>query len=255
MLAACRANNSLCSAVVLVPACKARHGCVSRALRARSGPAPARGGGWRAPPSARGAGRHVPAWRASQLPSAATSFRDAIVRPREPVVRRFRQSRIRPVVAPVLRRRIDDAGDVAGRAQHERRCRRPGAASIGTPSATARCDRRARRRCRPASSTRARSIGSPAIVSAPRLAQLVVEIHVPQVVGVHRARQVRRIAVPVQEVERRRRLALQVVADDVVPDELVGAQARERAGELAAVHALARHAAPARARRANSRET
>ena len=97
-------------------------------------------------------------------------------------------------------------------------------------------------------------MGSPAIVSAPGSTQPVVEVEIAQVVDVHRSGQVRRIAVPVEEVERRRRLALQVVADDVIPDEIVGAQARERAGELAAVHALAAISAGSRAAR-NSRDT
>jgi len=47
--------------------------------------------------------------------------------------------------------------------------------------------------------------------------------------------QVRRVRVPVQNVEGRRVLAEQVVVDPVVPHEVVGAQPREHAGQRAAV--------------------
>ncbi|MNS80297.1 hypothetical protein D3C72_1139720 [compost metagenome] len=66
------------------------------------------------------------------------------------------------------------------------------------------------------------------------LGQLVLVVRVAQVPGVERARQVGRVAVPVQQVEGRRRLALEVVADHVVPHQVVRAQEAEGRGQVAA---------------------
>ena len=66
------------------------------------------------------------------------------------------------------------------------------------------------------------------------LAQAIVEVHVADVVEIHRSGEIRRITVPVKKVERRRRPAFEIVADDVVPDQLVGAKACKGAGELSA---------------------
>src|SRR4029079_11485612 len=71
--------------------------------------------------------------------------------------------------------------------------------------------------------------------------ELVVEIEIPEVSDEHRTWQVRRIAVPVEKVERRRCFPLEIIADDIAPDEIVGAKARERRRELGAVDALPSH--------------
>ena len=60
-----------------------------------------------------------------------------------------------------------------------------------------------------------------------RLAQLVFQVGVAQVPGVKRPGQVGGVAVPVQQVKRRRRFALEVIADHVVPDQVVRAQKAE----------------------------
>ena len=55
----------------------------------------------------------------------------------------------------------------------------------------------------------------------------------PQVPAIHRARQVGGVAVPVEQVKGRRLLALEVVADHVVPDQVVRPQEAEGRGQLA----------------------
>src|ERR1022692_2656087 len=47
------------------------------------------------------------------------------------------------------------------------------------------------------------------------------------------------VGVPVQDVERRRGLSLQVVVDPVVPDQVVGPEPGEHLGEAAPVHVTA----------------
>ncbi|MBA7676253.1 hypothetical protein ES703_84494 [subsurface metagenome] len=54
--------------------------------------------------------------------------------------------------------------------------------------------------------------------------QPVLEIAVAQIVGMIGRRHPRRVGIPVQQIERRRRLALQVVVDDIGPDQVVRAQ-------------------------------
>ncbi len=54
--------------------------------------------------------------------------------------------------------------------------------------------------------------------------QQVLLVHLAQVEAVHRRRHARRIGVPVQQIERERRFAEQVVVDDERPDQIVGAQ-------------------------------
>ena len=114
-------------------------------------------------------------------------------------------------------------------------CRRRRAdPASGTPSATARCGPRASRGRTSAASTRAEVDRHAAVRERARLAQLVLEIRVAQVVAVHRPGQVGAVGVPVEQVERRRRLAEQVVVDHVRPDEVVGAQAGEDEREVLA---------------------
>ena len=85
-----------------------------------------------------------------------------------------------------------------------------------------------------------RSIGVPSTVAAPGLVSELSSAS-SQEVAVQRRRQVGRVGVPEQDVERRRRLAHQVVGDPVVPDQVVRAQPREHAGERAPAQvALAR---------------
>ena len=73
-----------------------------------------------------------------------------------------------------------------------------------------------------------RSTGSPHIVERAGLAQLVLEVGVAQVVGVHRPRQVGASAFQYSRSNAGGVLALEVVVHDVRPDEVVGAQAGER---------------------------
>src|SRR5471032_1381710 len=65
-----------------------------------------------------------------------------------------------------------------------------------------------------------------------RLAQVVLEVHVAQVPGVHRPGQVGAVRIPVQQVERLRRATLEVVVDDVRPYQVVGAQRLEHEAEF-----------------------
>jgi hypothetical protein len=59
-------------------------------------------------------------------------------------------------------------------------------------------------------------------------------IHVAQVEAVHGRRQLRRIRIPVQQIERKRRPAEQVVVDDARPDKIIGAQHFEGRRHIAA---------------------
>ena len=61
----------------------------------------------------------------------------------------------------------------------------------------------------------------------------------PDEVAVQAGGQADRVLVPEQDVERGRRLAQQVVVDDVVPDQVVRAQPREHAGQRLAVDVAA----------------
>ena len=65
-------------------------------------------------------------------------------------------------------------------------------------------------------------------------AQVVLQVHVAQVPGQEGAGQVGRVGVPVEQVEGRRLAALQVVADHVLPDQVVGAQRRKHRRQFAA---------------------
>ena len=71
------------------------------------------------------------------------------------------------------------------------------------------------------------------------LAQLVLQVGVADVPAEHRARQVGVVAVPVQQVEGRRGLALQVALDDVRPDQVVRPQRGEHLRQLAALEQAA----------------
>ena len=71
------------------------------------------------------------------------------------------------------------------------------------------------------------------------LDQVVVQVHLAQVIGMHGARHARRIHVPEQHVERRQRFAEQVTVDPVVPDQTVRAQHAERGRHFAAVKVAA----------------
>jgi hypothetical protein len=74
------------------------------------------------------------------------------------------------------------------------------------------------------------------------LDQVVPEVQLAQVPLVHREGHARGVHVPVEHVEGRRRLAVEVAVHDVVPDQAVGAQQAEGRGHLLAVEvALALH--------------
>ena len=64
--------------------------------------------------------------------------------------------------------------------------------------------------------------------------QPVLQVAVAQIVGMVRRRHPRRIGIPVQQIERGGRLSLQVIADDVGPDQVVRAQHVEGHRHLAA---------------------
>ncbi len=64
----------------------------------------------------------------------------------------------------------------------------------------------------------------PAERDAAGLHQQVLLVHLAQVEAVHRRRHAGRIGVPIQQVERERLLAEQVVVDDKRPDQVVGTQ-------------------------------
>ena len=76
------------------------------------------------------------------------------------------------------------------------------------------------------------------------LDETVGQVQVEEV-GVQPGRQAGGVGVPVEDVERRRVLAEQVVVDPVVPHEVVGAQPREDLGHVVAVE-VRRRAASAR---------
>ncbi|MNQ65730.1 hypothetical protein D3C85_801940 [compost metagenome] len=69
--------------------------------------------------------------------------------------------------------------------------------------------------------------------------QAVFQVRVAQIPAEHGARQARAVAVPVQQVERWRLLALQVVRLHVIPHEVVRPQARKSAAQVAARHQAA----------------
>ena len=153
--------------------------------------------------------------------------------PCEPGFRIGRQVLVDPVAVFAAVRRVDHAGDVAGRRQHEalrpaeqlraaigRLPRRdvvlPRRQEIGRRLDLAEVDRHAGQR------------------DAVRLRQQVLLVHLAQVEAVHPRRHAGRIGVPVQQVERERIVAQQVVVDDERPDQVVGAQHVERRRHLAA---------------------
>ena len=69
-----------------------------------------------------------------------------------------------------------------------------------------------------------------------RLDQVVFKIGIAKVPGVKRARQIGRIAVPVEQVKRRWGFAFQIIPDDVVPHQIVGPQEREGGCQIATLH-------------------
>ena len=73
----------------------------------------------------------------------------------------------------------------------------------------------------------------PAHVELARNAQAVVQIQVAHVPAGKRPRQVGRIGIPVKQIEGLRLLPFQVVAGDVVPDQVIGTQEREGALQIA----------------------
>ena len=71
------------------------------------------------------------------------------------------------------------------------------------------------------------------------LDQVVLMVGIAQVPGVHGTGQVGGIAVPVQQIERRRRFAFQIIAHHVVPHQIVGPQKREGGSQVATLHQAA----------------
>ena len=69
-----------------------------------------------------------------------------------------------------------------------------------------------------------------------RLDQVIFQIGIAQIPSVVWAGQIGAVGVPVQQVKRWWRFTFEVVADDVVPNEVIGAQKAERAGEVLTLH-------------------
>jgi len=67
-----------------------------------------------------------------------------------------------------------------------------------------------------------------------RHAQAVLQVEIAQVPGGKRPRQIGAVGVPVEQIEGRWLAAFQVVTDDVLPDQVVGAQAGEHRSQFAA---------------------
>ena len=62
--------------------------------------------------------------------------------------------------------------------------------------------------------------------------EVVLQVGVTHIPAVHGARQVRAVGVPVENVERIRLAAFEIVADHVGPDEIVSAQRGEHKSKL-----------------------
>ena len=167
-----------------------------------------------------------------RVPGRPPAARD-LLRAVEPALRLGVQRLVRPVVALVLRRRVDHTGDVAARAEDERdvvrQQLRAGVRRLPRHDVVflGRVDER--RHVDAAEVDLLAELGG-----AARLADLVLQVAVAQVPAEHRAGQVGVVAVPVQQVERGRGLALEVALDDVGPDEVVGPQGGEHLRQLAA---------------------
>src|SRR5687767_7895876 len=199
---------------------------------------------------------HVPAGRRLDRPvllAACLSWRFALtaleacepLRPRRPpaaaLFARLREPAIRvtgllirgPVAALVPGGRIDHAGDMAGRAEHESLL-----AAQQAERAEGRAPRHdvilARGKNEAGLVDGAQVDRHAAVGQCARHAQLVLEIGVAYVAAVHGARQVGAVRVPVEQVERGGRAAQQVVVHHVRPDEVVGAQRVESRGEVCA---------------------
>ena len=152
---------------------------------------------------------------------------------RQPGVGLRHQFGVGPVAVFVGRRRIDDAGDVAGTAQHELvgPAQHPRTGIGGGPRRDVVLDGGNEVGGR----LHFRQVdGRPVEGDGARFDQLVADVHLAQVKQVHGHRHARRIRIPVQQVERKRVLAQQVVVDIEGPDQVVGAQHVEGARHLGA---------------------
>ena len=160
----------------------------------------------------------------------------------EPLIRRCRQAVIGGVAVLVLVRRIDDTRDMTRATEHEALdggLGQLGAVVGGLPlgdvvlacgDPVARCldlgeiDRHAVQ------------------LDATGLHQAVLEIHVTQIPGMGTGRQVGAVGVPIQQVERGRRFALEIVGDVERPEQVILAQQIEGERHHAAIQiAVLRH--------------
>ncbi len=140
-----------------------------------------------------------------------------------------------PVAALIALGRVDDPGDMPRSAQHE--AHRPAEDARGFIRGFPRHD---------VIFTRGVHIGRqlhrlqvqrhPGHGERAGLAHLVFEIGVAQIPGKQRPRQIGRIGIPVQQIERRRRFALEVIADDVIPHQIVRSQAGKSRGQFTPGH-------------------
>ena len=143
-----------------------------------------------------------------------------------------------PVVALVGLGRVDHAGDVAGSAHHEtplagQRLRAGVSAADGHDVVFARAIH-VKRHVQLAQVDFFAAHGELAGFD-----EVVFQIGVAQIPGVEGAGQVRGVAVPVQQVKRGRRFALEVVAHHVIPDQIVRPQKAESAGQFLALEQAA----------------
>ncbi len=185
----------------------------------------------------RGACARAPACRPS-APASASKWVHQLpryrLRRREPLLGVIARLAIDPVVALVLRRGIDHPGYVTAGTEHELRlaAQQP----RRTVGRAPRDDVVVLRRQHVAGHVDlAQVLGRRRSQVQPiRHAQVILEVHVSQVPGIHRSGQVGAVAIPIQEIERLGRLALQVVRNHVGPDQVVGAEHLEHEGEFLA---------------------
>ena len=137
------------------------------------------------------------------------------------------------MAALVFRRRVDHAGDMTARAEDK-----SGIATeqvYGPVGALPRDDVVLTRAVDKAWQADCAQIDRHAAIGhCPRFTQPITEVGVAHIPAIHRTGQIGAVGVPVQQIERRRRLAFEVIADHIRPDEIVRSQRREHEGELRA---------------------
>ena len=160
-------------------------------------------------------------------------------RPFHPGARCFRQLVIAPVTALLFRWWINDACNVAGSPQHE--------SIIFTLT---RIDQiGARKSTMPGHDmVFARSINKARYLHLTKINritcnrqfarnfQIILQIHIAQVVAKHRTGQVGAIRIPVQQIKGRRRFAFEVIRFHIIPDQIIRSKTGKRCGKITARH-------------------